>query len=39
MTLRIGLYAFDGVEVLDLAGPYGVFTTAARVYARDILAL
>lgn len=35
MTLRIGLYAFDGVEVLDLAGPYEVFTTAARVYARD----
>ncbi|MDQ1120950.1 MULTISPECIES: DJ-1/PfpI family protein [Pseudoxanthomonas] len=34
MTLRIGIYAFDDVEVLDLAGPYEVFTTAARLQAR-----
>jgi transcriptional regulator GlxA family with amidase domain len=32
MTLRIGLYVFDQVEVLDFAGPYEVLTTAARVH-------
>lgn len=35
MTLTIGLYLFDDVEVLDFAGPYEVFTTAARMHARD----
>jgi transcriptional regulator GlxA family with amidase domain len=34
MTLCIGLYVFDGVEVLDFAGPYEVFTTADRVHGR-----
>lgn len=32
--MRIGIYVFDQVEVLDFAGPYEVFTTAARVHAR-----
>lgn len=31
MTLQIGIYVFDNVEVLDFAGPYEVFTCAARV--------
>lgn len=30
MTLQIGIYVFDNVEVLDFAGPYEVFTCAAR---------
>ena len=33
MTHIIGIYIFDEVEVLDFAGPYEVFTTAARVHA------
>ena len=32
--MEIGIYVFDQVEVLDFAGPYEVFTTAARVHAR-----
>jgi transcriptional regulator GlxA family with amidase domain len=35
MTLNIGIYVFDDVEVLDFAGPYEVFTTAARMHARN----
>ena len=35
MTLTIGIYIFDNVEVLDFAGPYEVFTTAARMHARS----
>ncbi len=35
MTLTIGLYVFDGVEALDFAGPFEVFTTAARMHARE----
>lgn len=35
MTRTIGIYIFDDVEVLDFAGPYEVFTTAARMHARD----
>ncbi len=35
MTRRIAIYLFPGVEVLDFAGPYEVFTTANRVHARD----
>ncbi|MDE1163865.1 MAG: DJ-1/PfpI family protein [Pseudomonas sp.] len=35
MTLNIGIYVYDDVEVLDFAGPYEVFTTAARVHARS----
>ncbi len=31
---RIALLAYDGVEALDFAGPFEVFTTAARVHAR-----
>lgn len=34
MPQRIAIYVFDDVEVLDFAGPYEVFTTAARVHAR-----
>lgn len=30
-SLRIGIYIYDNVEVLDFAGPYEVFTTASRV--------
>jgi transcriptional regulator GlxA family with amidase domain len=32
--LRIAILAFDGVEALDLAGPFEVFTTAARMARR-----
>lgn len=35
MARRIGIYVFDQVEVLDFAGPYEVFTTAARMFARE----
>lgn len=31
MTRTVGIYIFDNVEVLDFAGPYEVFTCAARV--------
>jgi transcriptional regulator GlxA family with amidase domain len=31
MTIRVGIFIFDNVEVLDFAGPYEVFTTATRV--------
>ena len=34
MTINVGIYLFPQVEVLDFAGPYEVFTTAARVAAR-----
>ena len=34
MTLQIQILAFDGVEALDFAGPFEVFTTASRVHAR-----
>lgn len=32
--MNVGIYVFDDVELLDLAGPYEVFTTAARMHAR-----
>lgn len=32
MTRTIGIFVFDGVEVLDFAGPYEVFTCASRVH-------
>jgi len=35
MTLHVAIFVFDQVEVLDFAGPYEVFTTAARLYARS----
>jgi transcriptional regulator GlxA family with amidase domain len=34
MTYTVGIYTFPDVEALDLAGPYEVFTTASRVWAR-----
>jgi transcriptional regulator GlxA family with amidase domain len=34
-TLRVQILAFDGVEALDFAGPFEVFTTASRVHARQ----
>lgn len=33
--MNIGIYVYDEVEVLDFAGPYEVFTTAARVKVRN----
>ncbi|AKJ31397.1 DJ-1/PfpI family protein [Caldimonas brevitalea] len=35
MTLQIGLFLFDEVEVLDFAGPFEVFSTATRVHLRQ----
>lgn len=32
--MNVGILVFDEVELLDMAGPYEVFTTAARVQAR-----
>ncbi len=34
--MNIGIVLFDDVELLDMAGPYEVFTTAARVHARAL---
>ena len=34
MTHHVAILVFDGVEVLDFAGPYEVFTTASRVHSR-----
>jgi len=34
MTLRVRILAYDGVEALDFAGPFEVFTTASRVSRR-----
>ncbi len=34
MTHTIAIYLFDQVEVLDFAGPFEVFCTAARMYER-----
>ncbi len=33
--MHIGILIFDEVELLDMAGPYEVFTTASRVHARS----
>src|SRR5262244_3406211 len=33
-TLRVCIYVFDEVEVLDFAGPFEVFSTASRVASR-----
>ncbi|AOW14045.1 thiamine biosynthesis protein ThiJ [Hydrogenophaga crassostreae] len=33
-TLQVAILAFNGVEALDLAGPYEVFTTASRMQQR-----
>jgi transcriptional regulator GlxA family with amidase domain len=34
MTFAVGIYLFDEMEVLDFAGPFEVFSTAARVKSR-----
>lgn len=34
MSINIGIYVYDDVEVLDFAGPYEVFTTATRMHQR-----
>jgi transcriptional regulator GlxA family with amidase domain len=34
MTLNVGIYVFDDVEVLDFGGPFEVFSTASRVALR-----
>jgi len=34
MTYSIGIYVFDDVEVLDVTGPYEVFTCASRIGAK-----
>lgn len=33
--MNVGILVFNEVELLDMAGPYEVFTTAARVLARS----
>ena len=33
---RVAILAFDGVEALDFAGPFEVFTTASRMYRRTL---
>jgi transcriptional regulator GlxA family with amidase domain len=33
--MNVGILIFDEVELLDMAGPYEVFTTAARMQARS----
>ena len=35
-THRVAILAFDGMEALDFAGPFEVFTTAARVAGRSL---
>lgn len=32
--MNVGIYIYNEMEVLDFAGPYEVFTTAARVHGR-----
>lgn len=34
MTRCVGIYIFDEIEVLDLGGPFEVFSTASRMKAR-----
>ena len=34
MTRNVGIYLYDDVEVLDLGGPFEVFSTASRMKAR-----
>lgn len=33
--MRIGILLFDGVDLLDVGGPYEVFLTASRLCARE----
>jgi transcriptional regulator GlxA family with amidase domain len=34
--MHIGIVLFDDVELLDMAGPYEVFTTASRMHVREV---
>jgi transcriptional regulator GlxA family with amidase domain len=34
MTISVGIYLFDEVEVLDFSGPFEVFSTASRVHSK-----
>lgn len=34
MTMNVGIYLYNEVEILDFAGPFEVFSTASRVNAR-----
>jgi transcriptional regulator GlxA family with amidase domain len=34
MTINVGIYIYNEIEVLDFAGPFEVFSTASRVKAR-----
>lgn len=34
-ALTVGIFVFDDIEVLDLGGPFEVFSTATRMQARD----
>ena len=34
MTINVGIYIYNDIEVLDFAGPFEVFSTASRVKAR-----
>ena len=34
MTRNVGIYIYDEIEVLDLGGPFEVFSTASRMKAR-----
>jgi transcriptional regulator GlxA family with amidase domain len=34
MTINVGIYIYNKVEVLDFSGPFEVFSTASRVKAR-----
>jgi transcriptional regulator GlxA family with amidase domain len=36
VTVQVGIYVYDEVEVLDFAGPYEVFSTASRVRHRAL---
>lgn len=36
--MRVGVFLFDGVDLLDAGGPYEVFLTASRLASRDGLA-
>jgi len=35
MTRNVGIYIFDEIEVLDLGGPFEVFSTASRMEVRS----
>ena len=35
MTRTVGILIFDGIEVLDLGGPFEVLSVATRLAGRD----